>query len=174
MHARLTPALLVAATLGGCRPAPPAGVRATVGESNGTKTWSMPSDGTGVPGLDGGTVYFVGTRFVVWAADGRGGGGGGTSDSRTGSSGDGRVMLTGDRTVPFTYSLPAGQPGTATVNGTAYNLADGRVFLVKPDGDKLVVKQVAVDLPGVNLGEADLAALGRATPAIRAFFEPKR
>ena len=168
MIARLTPALLAAVVCSGCSPGP---TTTTAGEPSGSKSWSMPADGSGVPGLDGGSIYYIGTRFVVWAADGRGGGGGSTTSGRDGTAGDGHVLLSGGHRVAFRFSLPAGGSGTATVNGADYDLAKGRLFLVKPAGEKLEVRQLDADLSGIHPGKADLGAVGRANPEIKAFFE---
>jgi hypothetical protein len=169
MPSRLLPALLLAACCG-CRPAP-----VTPGsEQTGSVTWSMPADGSGVPGLDGGSCYFIGSRFVVWAADGRGGGGGSSTSGSAGTKGDGYVLLNGGRKVAFNFTLPAGGAGKATVDGTDFDLAKGRLFLVKPAGDKLEVRQVDAELPGWNAGSPDMAAVGRATPEIKTFFEPAK
>lgn len=150
----------------------PAATVTTGGETNGVKTWSMPASGGGVAGLDGGSVFYIGDRFAVWAAEGRGGGGGSTTSGRTGTFGDGYVLLSGNRKAGFTYSLPTGQAGTAKVDGVEYDLAKGRLLLIKPEGDKLVVRQVDVDLSVQKLGTADLASFGRSIPLIRSFFEP--
>ena len=62
-------------------------------------------------------------------------------------------------------------PTTVEFEGQTYQLADGRLFLVKLDGEKVVVKQVAKDLAGIDPSKADLAAVGKADPEIKGFFE---
>ncbi len=52
-----------------------------------------------------------------------------------------------------------------------YDLARGRVYPMRHDGEKAVVKQVGMGLSGLDAPAADFAAVGRADPAIKAFFD---
>jgi hypothetical protein len=170
MLVRFAAAYLVAAACTGCRPGAP-DTAITTGGPTGSKLWTGTGDGPGVPGLDGGGhCHCVGKLLLVWAADATGGGGGSTGGPH-GISGESRVTFRGGRTATVTFHLPDERSGTAQFEGTEYQLANGRVFLLKLVGDKVVVKQVDKDLSGIDLPTADFAAAGRADPVIRTFFE---
>ena len=166
---RLAAACLVAATCSGCRPGAP-DTAIAAGGPTGSKLWTGTGGGAGVPGLDGGGhCHYVGKLLLVWAADATGGGGS-TTGGPHGIRGESRVTFRGGRTVTVTFHIPDERSGTAQVEGAEYQLANGRVVLLKLVADKVVVKQVTMDLTGIDLAAADFAAVGRADPAIRAFF----
>jgi hypothetical protein len=128
--------------------------------------------GEGVPGLDGGGhCHYVGKLLLVWAADASGGGGGSSTSGTHGIKGESRVTFRGGRTATVTFHTPDERSGTAAAEGVEYQLANGRVFLLKLAGDNVVVKQLDKDLSGIDLSTADYPAIGKADPAIRAFFE---
>ncbi|HVK13874.1 MAG TPA: hypothetical protein VM597_34345 [Gemmataceae bacterium] len=166
MSVRLLTFALLAAC-GGCQPGP--GTTFSAGPS-GCRTWA--GEAGGVPGLDGpGQAYYEGKRLLVWAA-GASGGGGSTHTARGRTSGHGEVIFRDGKTVRFTFDLPEGASGTLDVEGRAYSLADGRVFLLKRAGDGVAVKQVGLDVSGIDPGTADFATIGRADPAVKGFFDP--
>lgn len=165
MKARICFSLLVA-LLCSCQPAPPS--IPLVGTS-GSRLWSGPAGG--VPGLDSGHIRYMGNLLVIWAADASESGGGSTS-GKDGVHGDGFLTLKNGRKVNYSFRLPDAKSGTLTLDGTEYDLANGRVFLVKPAGDKLEVKQIEKDFSTTEFNGADLAAIGRGESAIRTFFEP--
>jgi hypothetical protein len=96
---------------------------------------------------------------------------GSTRTDSQGVFGEGHVILKNGRKVDFSFRLPDERSGTAVVDGTEYDLTKGRLFLVRPEGETCVVKQVDNDLSGFDLASVDLAAIGRADPAIKGFFE---
>ncbi|VTS01387.1 unnamed protein product [Gemmata massiliana] len=167
MPVRLVFVCLIAALCCGCSP----GGATLPAETSGTHTWSGPADG--VPGLDSGTCYYVGKRFIIWAADTRGGGGGGHTGDATGVRGNGHISFVNAPTLTFSFQLPHGKPGTAVVDGTEYDLSESGLVLVKREGDKFVVKQLAKDLSGFDAQSANFSTYGRADPQIKAFFEGK-
>jgi hypothetical protein len=169
---RLLAACLLAAIGIGCRREAPANSIAT-GGSTGSKLWTGTSEG--VPGLDGGgNCYFVGKLLLLWAADATSGGGAPTTGGSDGISGASRFNFRGGRTSTVTFHISDERSGTVQCEGTEYQLANGRVFLLKLVGDKVVVKQVTKDLSDIDPLSADLAAIGRADPAIKAFFETRK
>lgn len=134
---------------------------------SGSTRWKKP----GVPGLDSGYCNYVGKLFLLWATDGRGGGVGTAYTREAGTQSDGHVNFDNGRTIAFSCRFPDEQTGKVTIDGTEYDTAQGRVFLLKFEGDKLAVKQVKKDLSSIKLTQADFGEIGRADPAIKAFFE---
>lgn len=163
MPVRFVWAALVAAVCCGCGPDRP-----PLGTSSGSHDWTR--EPAGVPGLDTGHCYYSGKLFVLWSTEGRDRSAGSTRTDAGGISGEGHVVLTNGRKVAFSFRLPDERSGTAVVDGTQYDLTNGRLFLVRPAGDACAVKQLDKDLSAFD-PSADLAALGRADPAIRTFFE---
>jgi hypothetical protein len=163
MSIRFVPAFLLTAILCGCD---------SPGESminpSGSTRWRKP----GVPGLDSGYCNYVGKLFLLWATDGRGGGGGTAYTREAGTQSDGHVNFDNGRTIAFSCRFPDERTGKVTIDGTEFDVARGRVFLMKFEGDKFAVKQVDKDLSTIKLDAADFGAIGRADPTIRSFFEP--
>lgn len=168
MTRRVVLAGLVGVLCGGCRPG-----GANLSEPIGVRVWTAPAGEPDVPGLDSGHCYYVGKLLLVWTSAGPGGGGNTVSD-RGGVGGVGRATFRNNKVVDFSFRLPDEAAGTAVVDQSEYDLARGRVLLVRHDGEKAVVKQVGMDLSGFNALAADFAAVGRADPAIKAFFDAGR
>jgi hypothetical protein len=143
------------------------------GGPSGRCGWIASPQTPGVPGLDSGDCYYVGKLLLVWAA-GHGGGGGGTSTSGVdGIKGTGSVTLSNGRSVDYSFQIPDNRSGTIQFGDAVYDLTGGRVFLVRLKNDSIVVKQVDLDLTAIDLPTADFAAVGRADPVVRAFFEER-
>lgn len=139
------------------------------GGPSGSRSWSGAK--AGVPGLDSGHCHYVGKLLLVWAPEASGGGGGSTQGGQDGITGHGQVIFRNGKEAKFTFRMPDTKTGTADFEGKTYQLAEGRVFLLKPDRDRVVVKQVTKDLSGIDPSKADLAEIGRADPEIKGFFE---
>lgn len=73
--------------------------------------------------------------------------------------------------VPYSFRMPDEKTGTAVFDRSEYQLAAGRLFLLKIVTDKVVVKQIDNDLSGIDPTTADFPAVGRADPVNKAFFE---
>jgi hypothetical protein len=170
---RLHPLLLLAPLVFGCT-AKPAPALLSLGGPSGSCLWT--DDPKGVPGLDSGGCYYKGQRLLVWADDASAAGGDGrsSSDGLAGVKGDGRFLTRAGREVAFKYHITGEKTGAVVIDSVEYDLARGNVFLLKTGGEKPVVKQIDKDLSGVDLGSPNFRAIGRADPAIVAFFQPPK
>jgi hypothetical protein len=141
-----------------------------IGGPSGVISWAPPA-GTDhpVPGIDYGTVYHVGTAFVVWS-DAPGGGGGSTSSSEEGVKGQGSLLARDGRRVELHCDTKDGKTGPVGVNGIGYDLADGNLFLVRTDGDHCRVKQLRRDVSQWTFEPDNLRAIGPSESAIAQFF----
>jgi len=159
-------AVAIAALFSGCSSA-----STNSGNSAGGPTGSSLWVGTAtdVPGLESGHVSYVGKLIVVWAADGTGGGGNMSGDAE-GIRGDGLITFRTGQKSSYTYRIPKKNSGVAVFEGVEYQLAAGRVFLLKVVNGKVTVKQHDKDVSGIDFPAADFPAIGRADPAIREFF----
>jgi hypothetical protein len=82
-----------------------------VGGPTGVISWAPPAGmDLPVPGIDYGTVYHVGTAFVVWS-DAPGGGGGSTSSSEEGVKCQGSLLARDGRRVEFHCDTKDGKTG---------------------------------------------------------------
>jgi hypothetical protein len=122
-----------------------------------------------VPGIDYGTVYHLGTAFVVWS-DAPGGGGGSTSSSEEGVKCQVSLLARDGRRVEFHCNTKDGKTGPVGVNGIGYDLADGNLFLVRTEGDQCRVKQLRRDVSQWTFEPDNLRAIGPSESAIAQFF----
>jgi hypothetical protein len=124
---------------------------------------------TGVIAFDQGSVYYLGTAFVVWA-EGSTGGGGGQSTTEKGTVCQGRLQTRGGHDFRFRCETKDGKSGRVTIGDATYDLADGNLFLVRMEGEQLSVKQLARGLDDVKLEPESLQAFARNDPDIAGFF----
>jgi hypothetical protein len=157
------------ALVSGCGRTPaPAGL--DLGGPSGTMTWSLPGGKhNALPGIDQGSVYRMGTVFVVWS-DAPGGGGGSSSGSSQGVKCKGSLVGKDGRRIEFNCETTDGKTGQVTVDGRPYNLADGNLFLVSTAEDQTRTKQLKRALREVKLERESLEAFGRNDPDIVDFF----
>jgi len=152
----------------GCGRAPaPAGL--DLGGPSGTITWSSPGKHNALPGIDQGSLYYMGTIFVVWS-DASGGGGGSWSTSAQAAKCEGSLVGKNGGRVEFSCQTADGKTGQVTVDGRAYNLADGNLFLVSTAGDKTQAKQLKRALREVKFERESLEAFARSDADIVGFF----
>jgi hypothetical protein len=104
-----------------------------LGGPTGTITWSPAGKDSTLPGIDQGNVYHLGKAFVVWA-DAGGGGGGSSSGDMRGVKCQGNLQGQDGRRIEFFCETKDGKTGQATINGAAYELAAGNLFLVSTQG----------------------------------------
>jgi hypothetical protein len=71
--------------------------------------------------------------------------------------------------VTWEWVTRDGRTGAVTVNGTTYDAAAGRVFLVATRGGQVRVRQVRADLAGVRPQRAGFLALADGDPEIARF-----
>jgi hypothetical protein len=158
----------------GCSRRAPVGPAIDVGGPSGTMTWhASPGNNPRIPGIDDGGAQYIGRMLVIWSSDTRGGG---SSDSQ-GSGGitsKGGVTFTNGRQIFYECVTPDGKSGRVTIDGVNYELADGPLFLLAPDGDKCRVKQLKKDLSSLELKAEGFQAFGRNDPDILEFFTGKR
>jgi hypothetical protein len=169
MVARVLFMCLLSLPVVGCKRAAPAALIDTGGPS-GTTTWHLaPQDGSKLPGIDEGGAQYIGKLLVIWSSETNGGG---CSDSQNsaGITSKGRINFTNGRQINFELVTADGKTGRVTIDGTNYELADGPLFLVAPDGDKYRVKQLKKDLSGLELKAEGFQAFGRSDADIMEFF----
>ena len=141
-----------------------------LGGPNGLITWTA-SAGKDNPlqGVDQGTVYNLGTAFVLWS-DAPGGGSGGSSGNVQGVKYQGGLLARDRRRVEFHGETKDGKTGRVTIDGLTYELADGNLFLVSTEGERSRVKQLKRDISNLKFERESLEAFGRNDPDIAAFF----
>ena len=141
-----------------------------LGGPSGIISWA-PSAGTDhpLPGIDYGTVYHLGAAFVVWS-DAPGGGGGSASSRAQGVQCLGSLLARDGRRVEFRCDTEDGKTGPVQINGIAYDLADGNVFLVRTEGEQCRVKQLRRDVSQWTFEPESLKAFGPNEPEITGFL----
>jgi hypothetical protein len=141
-----------------------------VGGPSGIISWA-PSAGTDnpLPGIDYGTVYYLGTAFVVWS-DAPGGGGGSASSNDQGVKCVGSLLARAGQRVEFRCDTKDGKTGPVAINGITYELADGNLFLVCTEGEQSRVKQLKHDVSQWKFESESLKAVGPNEPEIAEFF----
>ena len=126
-----------------------------------------------VPGIDQASVYFMGTVFLVWgdSPDGDGGDPKSHGDGgRDGTECSGHIGFHKGKKVEFHCKTKDGKSGPVTINGSAYNLADGGVFLVSTTGDDVHVKQLKREMRNQKFDQESLAAFGKGDAEIVGYF----
>ncbi|MBI1916308.1 MAG: hypothetical protein HYS12_16490 [Planctomycetes bacterium] len=131
-------------------------------------TWSSGKENA-LPGIEQGTIYHFGTAFVVWS-DARGGGGGISSSNVQGVKCQGSLAARDGRRVEFHCETKDAKTGQVKINGEAYELADGNLFLVFTEGEQSRVKQLKRDISNLKFERESLEAFGRNDPEIAEFF----
>jgi hypothetical protein len=133
-------------------------------------SWSAPA-GTPdpLPGIDQGTVYALGTAFVLWS-DRVGGIVVSSSSNAQVSECHGSLFGPGQRPIDFRCETKDGKAGQAKVDGITYDLADGGLLAVSTQGEQVRVKQLKRDLPTLKLEQDALAAFARSDGDLVAFF----
>jgi hypothetical protein len=122
-----------------------------------------------VPGVDQGSVMHEGKAFVVWS-DFPGGGGSNSSSNVNGMTCNGRVHLRDGRQVEFYCATKDGKAGPVTIDRATYDLADGNLFLISQDGDRLRVKQLKRPMRDLEFTREKLEAFARQDKELVAFF----
>lgn len=130
-------------------------------------SWSDEEDATA------GTVYRVGTLFVIWT-DSPNGGGGNVSSNAHGITFQGRLVTCDRGHVEFSGESADGRLGTAIVDGVSYRLDDGNLFLVSTDASGLRVRQLKRDLKDLKFERIALQELANTDPEIKDFFANDR
>jgi hypothetical protein len=154
----------------GCNRAPDPTSPPDLGGPNGLITW-FPSPGkdSPLPGVDQGTVYNLGTAFIVWS-DAAGGGSSSSSGNVQGVKCQGSLVARDRRRVEFDCETKDGKTGQVKLNGKAYKLADGNLFLVFTEGEGSRVKQLRRDMSNLKFERESLEAFGRNDEEIAEFF----
>jgi hypothetical protein len=154
----------------GCNRAPGPTGPPDLGGPNGLITWSpSPGKDNPLPGIDQGTVYNLGTAFIVWS-DAAGGGSGRSSGNVQGVKCQGSLLARDRRRVEFDCETKDGKTGQVNLNGVGYKLADGNLFLVFTEGGESRVKQLKRDMSNLKFERESLEAFGRNDPEIAGFF----
>ena len=141
-----------------------------VGGPSGIITWSSSAGkGNPLPGIDQGSVYHLGTAFVLWS-DAPGGGGGSSSSSVQGVKCQGSLLARDRRRVEFRCETRDAKTGQVTIDGVTYDLTDGNLFLVSTASDRPQVKQLKRGLTELKFERESLEAFGKNDPDIAGFF----
>ncbi len=138
------------------------------------------NDPNATPGIDAASVTFItlkagppeGVPFVVWSdlPNGRSGSGG----KFGGASYKGHHRATDGRRIKFHAETTDGTTGTITIADTAYDLANGSLFLVSTQRDPPTVAQIDFDVSNFPKGRDQLIKLANSTDDIRTFFEKQQ
>ena len=72
--------------------------------------------------------------------------------------------------VEFDCETKDGKTGQVKIDGVAYKLADGNLFLVLTEGERSRVKQLKRDMTNLKFERESLEAFGRNDPEIADFF----
>jgi hypothetical protein len=133
-------------------------------------SWSAPAGKQPpLPGIDQGTVYALGTAFVLWSDRGDGMSVSRSSNAR-GSECHGSLFGPNQRPIEFRCEIKDGKAGQATVAGITYDLANGGLLAVSTRGARVRVKQLKRDLTTLKLEQDALAAFARKDQDLVAFF----
>jgi hypothetical protein len=133
-------------------------------------SWSAPAEGRKpLPRIDQGTVYALGTAFVLWS-DRAGGISVSFSATAQGSECKGSFLAGEGRHVDFRCESKDGRTGQATIDGIAYDAANGNLFALSTQGEPVRVKQLKQDLTALNFESAALAAFAREDKGLADFF----
>ena len=125
----------------GCNRGPDLGPVISLDGPSGSASWIHgPDGGPPIPGIDDGSAFFAGRLFLVWADMPSGTSGSGSSGGPGGFKADGPLTTQNGRRVPFECTSPDGKSGQVVIDGTPYDLAAGRLFLVATGGGKVTVK----------------------------------
>jgi hypothetical protein len=141
-----------------------------LGGPSGIITWSSsPGKGHPLPGIDQGSVYYLGTAIVLWS-DAAGGGGGSSDSDVQGVKCQGSLLARDRRRVEFHCETKDAKTGQVTIDGATYDLTDGNLFLISTAGDRSQVKQLKRSLTELKFDRESLEALGKNDPDIAGFF----
>jgi hypothetical protein len=140
-----------------------------LGGPSGVITWLPAGKENPLPGIDQGSVYHLGTVFVLWD-DAAGGGGGTSSSNMQGVKCQGSLLARDRRRVEFLCETKDGKTGPVTIDGVTYDLADGNLFLISTGGDQSQAKQLKRSLTELKFERESLEAFGRNDPDIAGFF----
>jgi hypothetical protein len=108
-------------------------------------------------------------RLIVWS-DAAGGGSGSSSGNVQGVKCQGSLLARERRRVEFDCETKDGKTGQVKLNGKAYKLADGNLFLVFTEGEGSRVKQLRRDMSNLKFERESLEAFGRNDEEIAEFF----
>jgi hypothetical protein len=142
-----------------------------LGGPNGLITWtSSAGKDNPLPGVDQGTVYNLGTAFVLWSDAPGGGSGNSSGNVQQGVKYQGSLLARNRRRVEFHGETKDGKTGRVTIDEVTYELADGNLFLVSTEGEHCRVKQMNRDISKLKFERESLEAFGRNDPDIARFF----
>lgn len=124
----------------------------------------------GQPGIDYGSVRYIGRRVVVWTD------GSEEIPEIGGGKVRGHVQSRRLKSLECRYEIPWSGTGTATIDGQTFRMTEGNLFLVSLDGPGVRVRQLRRDLPidERELNGADIGQLKQAVqddPEFREFFK---
>jgi hypothetical protein len=124
------------------------------------------------PGINQGSIYHLGTTFIVWTDSPAGGGGSSSSNSQEVKC-QGQLQTKGGQRVEFRCETKDGQKWNATINKVDYDLADGNLFLVRAEGDQIQVRQLKRKQEPLKFDRESIEALAKKDAEITAFFKGK-
>jgi hypothetical protein len=110
-----------------------------------------------------------GISLVIWS-DLSGGAGQGGESSLFGYSAAGFCSSADGRRIDWEWKAPKEKSGDFQINGTAYDLAIGTLFLVSTKGGQVRVTQLDVDLSKVKPDKQGFEALVKKEPRVAQFI----
>ena len=143
-----------------------------LGGPTGTISWMATAKEQLEPGINQGSIYHLGSTFIVWT-DGAGGGGGSSSSNSQGVKCQGQLQTEGGQKVEFRCETKDGKKWNAAINEVDYDLADGNLFLVRAEGDQIQVKQLKRTLEQQKFDRESVQALAKRDAEIATFFKRK-
>jgi hypothetical protein len=140
----------------------------SLGGPTGATSWYATSVPDRVPGIDEGTLSYLGTLLAVWSDTSGGIGWAGS----TGGVGFYSNLSRPDGTVvEFRGHTNDGKTGTVSFDKDTYDLTKGNLFLVSMRGPTMRVKQLQRDLTGLKHTHTELQAYAKADAEISDFFK---
>jgi len=148
---------------------PPAAPVKSIGGPSGVITWLAVNKDNPVLGVDEATVCREGTTFIVWS-DFDSGSSSSSSSSSDGLSCRGQMHARDGSKVEFRCTTQDGTTGPVMIGETKYDLANGNLFLVARDGERLRVKQLRRDFGNVEFTRESFEAYARKDAETLSFF----
>lgn len=113
-----------------------------------------------------------GLRILIWTdVVGDSGAGGSSSTEEDGYRLEGYALGPDGRSFDYYLETTDGISADFSIDGEAYDLAQGALFLVTGSGGEIEVTQLDQDLSAVTLTNDGIEAFGQETPAVRALIE---
>ncbi|HLU49577.1 MAG TPA: hypothetical protein VK116_15875 [Planctomycetota bacterium] len=170
MRTYLTLLSSVAAVMLGSSSCGPSNAPIDLGGPSGSRSWSENLDGSPRRGIDEGALFYLGSTFMIWTDASRGIASRTAQDS-SGVRCSGVTYGEGDRNLTFECTIDPDGRGRVVIDDRNFDLAAGRLFLVKTRSDRFESRQIDRDLKSMSFGAVVPKELAEKDEEIRTFFE---